>query len=75
MVYPNPADQRLVVASASMEDSMLEIYDILGRKIDLDFSKGFEKIFVNTESLSNGSYILRLESGNQWYVTKFVIIH
>lgn len=75
LVYPNPADQRLVVASASMEDSMLEIYDILGRKIDLDYSKGFDKIFVNTESLSNGSYILRLESGNQWYVTKFVIIH
>lgn len=74
-VYPNPADRVVVVSSTDLKDANISVFDILGRKMNIGYNAEVGKIFLNTDGLSNGSYLLRLESGNQWYVTKIIINH
>ena len=58
-VYPNPANEYLVLITEAEASSAFVITDLLGKT----FSAGsvvINKTIINTSELSNGSYIIRL---------------
>lgn len=66
-VYPNPADQRLVVESSSevKESLELQLFDFTGKVLlQSSLQSGDTKKQLNLESLSPGVYLLSMKMGN-----------
>ena len=73
-IYPNPADEYFVVegASFSFDNSRLEIYNSMGRKIK-EYQLDSHKTRL-THSLSSGIYFYKVLSGNSILKTGKLII-
>ena len=79
-IFPNPVekDQDLKVEITSLADeSTLMVYDILGkqmmtRKIN---KKDYYNTSVNTTSLENGTYLIKVESENNFKIKKLMIMN
>ncbi len=70
-LYPNPANDRLIIANA--ENSTIEIYDILGKLlISLENISSQEQL--NIAQLQTGAYFVKINNGSQ-SVTKKLIKH
>ncbi len=77
-VYPNPAQNRLTVEYITSSDinTILEIYDVTGKKIvNLQncLTAGMHQNIINTQHFKNGIYLLRVSTGNQTAVKRFVV--
>jgi hypothetical protein len=71
-VYPNPASERFVV-DGSLEGAELLMVDVLGRTVDVSFTKLKDKIEVNTSNLKAGIYFISITKGEDKAVKKIVI--
>ena len=72
-VYPNPANDFLIIENNGITISNIDIYDIYGRLV-LKPESPFENI--NLTSLSNGTYYIRIKSiNNNFTVLKFIKIN
>lgn len=69
-IYPNPASDKIVVESKAGQGMAYEIYDVSGRQL-LSGSL-VSKSEIDITSLSKGIYQLKLTSGNESTVRKFV---
>lgn len=69
-VFPNPAHDRLTVASgrSGVPIERLTLYPVLGISMGMTMESGSENAVIQTSSLSAGLYILRvtLEGGDQF---------
>ena len=77
-VYPNPAQNSLTVeyTTSGEVNTTLEIYDITGKKIinlQTRMTAGMHQNVINTQTLKNGIYLLRLSIRNKTAVKRFVI--
>lgn len=64
-VYPNPADDKLIVDVTSIQSEgpvSLAIYDLLGRVVYRTLGEG--KINVTTASFPSGQYVLKIQRTN-----------
>lgn len=66
-IYPNPTTDFIHVSSATKVSS-LEVYDISGKKINVDLVDGK----VDVQNLSKGSYVLKITNADGTAVTKFI---
>jgi hypothetical protein len=71
VVYPNPANDQIVVATAFDENTMLTICDLNG-KIVLEQQLSQSKSSINIEGLSNGIYFLTIYSNSKRITHKLV---
>ena len=67
-VYPNPVNQILTIDS-SFPLNKVELFSILGKKVK-DVTSDFKTIPVN--DLSNGIYIVKIQSGNRVVFRKII---
>jgi hypothetical protein len=74
-IYPNPAHNQLNIEAGEIEKASIEIIDALGKKIALPMTKNKDKIQLNTTSLANGFYFIRMQFGDKKSVEKFFIQH
>ena len=58
-LYPNPTEQFVTVVSTKEEDMQVHLYDVNGRAI-LVSSVFQQKITIDMQTLSAGSYIIRI---------------
>ena len=68
-IYPNPATDQFscLIANFELMNPQLEIFNVLGEKLTVDFAFSNNRLNVNTRSLSNGVYFVRIaESGKSW---------
>ncbi|RLD90402.1 MAG: hypothetical protein DRJ09_04300 [Bacteroidetes bacterium] len=78
-VYPNPATSSLTIQYEIIEKSsvIISIYDITGRKLMENNREeqptGVYQTGLNIKNLKNGIYLLRLSTGNQTVVKRFVV--
>jgi hypothetical protein len=73
-VFPNPASKELKVYIEHNDPSLIEIYDISGKKI---ISKVFERhLLLNTESLGDGIYLYKVidKTGKIYQTGKFNVM-
>jgi PKD repeat protein len=70
-LYPNPVTDKLVVRNTDLGPSLaISIYNVMGEKINLVVDR--ENRIIDCLPLSDGLYILEIESNNKIYRTKFV---
>ncbi|MBI2259228.1 MAG: T9SS type A sorting domain-containing protein [Flavobacteriia bacterium] len=77
-VYPNPATDvtKLNFSLYKNSDVMIEVYSISGRLIHTSkykqLSKGDHQLSIDTDSFSNGSYIVKFTAGDVNETVKFL---
>ncbi len=77
-LFPNPARNSLTVEYRTDGNTMMEIYDITGKRLSVRHEgqgqmKGMRQVLINTGKLKNGIYLLRLTTGTRTGVKRFVI--
>lgn len=72
-LYPSPANAELTIELADDQPVELFLFDVAGRKIPLLQSTSEGKIIVNTSTLADGYYTLKIESELNTEVVSIVI--
>ena len=78
--YPNPFNSQTTIEFDIVDNNIyvLEVYDCLGRKVDVVFNKylnaGNYKINYNANKLSSGVYFYRMRSDKVSNTRRFIII-
>jgi hypothetical protein len=71
-VYPNPASE-LFVVDGNLEGAEIVLLDVLGRTVDVPFTKQNSKIEFNTSNVKAGIYFINISKGEDKAVKKIVI--
>ncbi len=74
-VYPNPANEQMYINVKGIKNIHLQLYNLVGQEI---LSKKYElqnDILLNTNSITNGMYLLKISDGEKEGVQKIVIQH
>jgi hypothetical protein len=78
-LYPNPVQGMATVSFNATEntDVNYQVFDLTGRMVMSQsigrVAEGINEFSINTENLSTGSYILRLNQGANSSCTKFMV--
>ena len=78
-LYPNPVQSEATVSFNVTENTNvnIQVFDLTGRMVMSQnmgrFIEGTHEVRINTESLSTGSYILRLNQGGNSSCVKFMV--
>lgn len=76
-IYPNPANTNIFIASNyDLSKSEISIYDILGKKINIEVIDYINKsnIKLNINSLNNGIYFIKIYDENNLHSTHKIIV-
>jgi len=77
-IYPNPVNNytSLTFTLTENADVSYEVFNALGKKImssnTLTYASGENTIYINTMDIENGTYILKLKTGDKTFTTKFI---
>ncbi|MFD0962407.1 T9SS type A sorting domain-containing protein [Pseudofulvibacter geojedonensis] len=75
-IHPVPANDKLIIELENINKYNIEIYNALGQKVIAQKNNTSQnKAVLQTSSLSNGIYILRITDGNSKLTKKIVINH
>lgn len=75
-IYPNPADEHMVIRTSYGENAKLHIVDILGRVVARIEVKDGEETVLNTASYASGMYkIVLIQKDRSFKVSSFVVFH
>lgn len=79
-VYPNPANDEINISLISnvVKEASFEVYDIIGKTIltgDLSIDNNIKSRKIDTSELTNGVYLLKINSGNLTATKKIVVKH
>ena len=72
MLYPNPAENELLVIKPSSETFSIHVYDYTGRQIEVHVKSDYDKYNINLSGLSSGIYKLVLRNGEKSISKSFV---
>ena len=73
-IYPNPVvDDRMLVVLPSGAHAVMEVFDIAGQRLISIQGNSEDIALVNTSSLRNGQYMLRVTTGGTTKSHKFLI--
>lgn len=78
-VYPNPTngDLNLRFKGKGQADAIVRLVDIMGKTVHTEnmslFSDGIQKHKLNVKALPQGTYLVRVELGNQMLNARFVV--
>jgi uncharacterized repeat protein (TIGR01451 family) len=73
-VFPNPANNELIVTTEGNNNFTATVYDVVGRSVAVSVTN-HGKAVINTSSLANGMYILSIKAGGKDMTTKINIQH
>jgi uncharacterized repeat protein (TIGR01451 family) len=73
-VFPNPANNELIVTTEGNNNFTATVYDVVGRSVAISVTN-HGKAVINTSSLANGMYILSIKAGGKDMTTKVNIQH
>ena len=74
-LYPNPTRDVLTIEAKEIENAHVEILDALGKRLSLPIRKQSDKLEINTASLANGLYIIKLKKDNRESAYQFFVRH
>jgi len=72
-IYPNPADRQLVIEFASPTNCVIQLFDIAGKILNERNSSDRNQITIETATIGNGIYFLRITSGAGTKTRKIII--
>ena len=75
-IYPSPAQDFLFIEGNFQEQISITLTDVSGKQVLSKIENGLtQKYELNTEGLSNGMYLLKIQRANQQVIRKVSIIH
>jgi hypothetical protein len=77
-IFPNPSSDETIISLKSSNNliSIVNIYDMLGKKINLDTVEKLEKQkIINTSLIPSGIYLLNIKSQSNNFTKKLIIAH
>jgi len=72
-VYPNPATQKFSLEGEGLENAMIEVYDVVGNKVDAKQLAMEQVVDFYTESWNPGVYLVEVTQGNKKATKKVVV--
>ena len=74
-IYPNPARDYFVCVAEDVDlsNAKVELYNILGARMNAEVKQANNKIVIGTTELSNGFYIVRVTQQGKTYSGKILI--
>ena len=74
-IYPNPARDYFVCSSANgaFINPRVDVYDLLGEKVNVGVQLSDGNVVVNTEQLSSGFYLVRITDAGKTYPGKVLV--
>jgi hypothetical protein len=72
-VYPNPATQKFSLEGEGLENAMIEVYDVVGNKVDTKQLAMEQVVDFYTESWNPGVYLVEVTQGNKKATKKVVV--
>ena len=75
-IYPSPAQDFLFIEGDFQEQIKITLTDVSGKQVLSKIENGLTRKYeLNTEGLSNGMYLLKIQGVNQQVIRKVSIIH
>lgn len=74
LVYPIPANNEIFVELESVDQYAIGMYNSLGQKINVNSTLATNKLTVDTESLSDGVYYIKISNNAQKNDTRRVVV-
>ncbi len=74
-IYPNPTDNELLVEATDIDKAQVEIYNIMGKKVNAPSIKNADKLSINTSTLADGMYFMKIQKAEHRATKKFIIKH
>ncbi|NMH24437.1 T9SS type A sorting domain-containing protein [Flavobacterium solisilvae] len=76
VIYPVPANDELIVEMENISDFKVTLYNTLGQNFNISSNEiAGNKLSLNTQSLSDGVYLLRFENGNIVDTKRIIVKH
>ncbi|MEO5644513.1 MAG: T9SS type A sorting domain-containing protein [Bacteroidia bacterium] len=74
-IYPNPATTNFTVNLERLagENFSIELFDAMGKMVDSKTGLGNERVVMNSEQLSPGIYIIKVNVGESFYLLKQIV--
>jgi hypothetical protein len=70
-IYPNPADDQLIISINDFDKTMISVYDMTGRKLISEKINQSETA-LSLGNLSSGQYIVSIEKDGKFATQKFI---
>ncbi|UOK41735.1 MULTISPECIES: DUF4832 domain-containing protein [Flavobacterium] len=74
LVYPIPANNEIFVELESVDQYAIGMYNSLGQKVNVNTTVAANKLTVDTESLSDGVYYIKISNNSQKNDTRRVVV-
>lgn len=74
-VFPNPTSGLLSVNIGGQPIELVEIYDLMGRKVMVQAVGNSIQAEIDATDLNGGVYIVRVLSGGSWFQERVVVAH
>lgn len=76
-LYPNPSEGKVNVSFSSQfyDEAKLIVYDVFGKELmfqNIHINSGENSVLLNLSNLSNGMYIISIETGSEKKITSFL---
>ena len=76
VIYPVPTNDELIVEMENISDFKVTLYNTLGQNFNISSNEmAGNKLSLNTQSLSDGVYLLRFENGNIVDTKRIIVKH
>lgn len=74
-IYPNPARNYFacVIEGVDLSNARVEVYNVLGARMNAEFTANGNKIMVSTTDLNSGFYIARITQNGKSFTGKILI--
>jgi len=76
-IYPNPCSNFVIIEIddvSFMKNAEIDIFDVLGKKVNVSIAKNSNSYIADTRPLSEGLYFLRLKSADAEVVKKLQVL-
>lgn len=73
LIYPNPAQDYLVIENLPMENCRISIHNVLGQEVFALYNHGLSEKTLNTTHLKAGIYVLEVQTSNSKLSRRLVI--
>lgn len=74
-IYPNPATDYFILENAGNDLDAVNIFDALGKQINLNVTRNNGQLRINTSAVATGSYFVTWQKNGVKYTRKIVVVH
>jgi hypothetical protein len=72
-IYPNPATTQVAVTADNLQNTTITVLNALGQEVNVSATSNGAQYILDVSELCKGSYLIRLQNGDEVHVEKLVI--